>query len=58
MNEGLKVVLVNSFLWAREEADTRSLLFSGLVGSTWSILPKVESLAYQKRTGLGWNRDK
>lgn len=33
MNEGLKLVLVNSSLWVREEANTRSFLFFGLVGS-------------------------
>lgn len=33
MNEGPEVVLVNSFLWVREGADTGCLLFSGLVGS-------------------------
>lgn len=32
MNEGLEAVLVSSFLWVREEADTGSLLFSELVG--------------------------
>lgn len=38
MNGGLKVVLVNSFLWVREEAPL------GRLGHTWNIIPKVGSL--------------
>lgn len=53
MNEGLKVVLGNSFLCTREEADTGRLLFSGLVGSHLGYDTKVENLACMKKTGLG-----
>lgn len=32
----MKVVLVNSFLWVREEADNRNLLFSGWLDQYYS----------------------